>query len=99
MRIHVVRSGGIAGLRSEQSLDTSSLPEPLRDALAGLIERAAFFGLANEMRSRLPVMTQYRVRIEDDGRANEVCFDDACTDTALLELVERVAEATKAAAR
>jgi hypothetical protein len=95
----VVRSGGIAGLRSEAALDTQSLPEPVRAALAELVERAAFFGLAGELRtSRLPDMTQYRVRIEDDGRANEVCFDDACTDTALLELVERVAEAKKAVA-
>ena len=99
MRIHVVRSGGIAGLRSEVDLDTSSLPEPLSSALAGLVERASFFGLAEELRSRLPDVTQYRVRIEDDQRAHEVCFDDACSDETLLELMERITEATKAAAR
>jgi hypothetical protein len=93
-----VRSGGIAGLRSESSLDTSSLPEPLGAALSGLVERASFFGLAEELRSRLPDVTQYRVRIEDDDRAHEVCFDDACDDETLLELVERVAEASRAAA-
>ena len=98
LRIHVVRSGGIAGLRSELDLDTSQLPEPSRARLAELVESAAFFGLDAEQRSRLPDVTQYRVRIEDDGRANEVCFDDLCSDTTLLELVERVAEASKAAA-
>ena len=98
MRIHVVRSGGIAGLRSEQSLDTSLLPEPLRGQLFELVESAAFFGLAGEMRTRMPDMTQYRVRIEAEGREHEVCFDDACADTTLLELVERVGEAAKLAA-
>jgi len=97
VRIHVVQSGGIAGLRSEVDLDTSRLPEPLSTQLAGLVEGASFFGLAAELRSRLPDVIQYRVRVEDDGRAHEVCFDDACSDVALLELIERIAEASKAA--
>jgi len=74
------------------------LPEPLRSTLSVLVERASFFALAGELRSRMPDVTQYRVRIEDDDRAHEVIFDDACDDTTLLELVERVAEATRAAA-
>jgi hypothetical protein len=73
------------------------LPESLSTQLAGLVEGASFFGLAVELRSRLPDVIQYRVRVEDDGRAHEVCFDDACDDVTLLELVERITEASKAA--
>ncbi len=96
MRIHVVRSGGIAGLRSEHDLDTEQLPGADRERLADLVRSAAFFGLAPDRSSRLPDMILYRVRIEDHGRAHEVLFDDACDEPSLLELVERVAELAKA---
>lgn len=99
MRIHVVRSGGIAGLRSEHDLDTDRLPSAERDHLANLVQTVAFFGLAAERSSRLPDMIQYRVRIEEDGRAHEVTFDDGCGEPPLLELVDRVAELARAMPR
>ena len=98
MRIHVVRSGGIAGLRSEVDLDTTQLPDDAGSQIVHLVQSTSFFGLAAEMRSRLPDMTQYRVRIEHDGQAHEVAFDDGCNDTSLLELVERVSELARAGA-
>jgi hypothetical protein len=91
-----VRSGGIAGLRSEHDLDTEQLPSADRERLAGLVHAVAFFGLAPERSSRLPDMIQYRVRVEEAGRAHEVIFDDACGEPPLLELVERVAELARA---
>jgi hypothetical protein len=98
LRIHVVRSGGIAGLRSEVDLDTSQLPGDAGSQLVHLVQVTSFFGLATELRTKLPDMTQYRVRIEHDGQAHEVCFDDATSDTSLLELVERVSELARAGA-
>ena len=96
MRIRVVQSGGIAGLRSEHELDTDALPEEARQSLARLVQGAAFFGLSPAQVSKLPDMIQYRVRIEEGDRAHEVTFDDACNDAPLLELVERVTELAKA---
>jgi hypothetical protein len=96
LRIHVVRSGGIAGLRSEHDLDTDQLPGADRERLANLVHAVAFFALAQDRSSRLPDMIQYRVRIEDSGRAHEVVFDDACGEPPLLELVDTVAELARA---
>lgn len=95
MRIRVVQSGGLAGLRSEHELDTDSLPVAARERLESLVQGAAFF--AREARasgacSKLPDMIQYRVRIEEGARAHEVTFDDGCGETPLLELVEQVTE-------
>jgi hypothetical protein len=87
-----VRSGGIAGLRSEHDLDTERLPEDQRHRVAELLQGVSFFAMPSERRTQLPDMIQYRMRVEDQGHAHEVCFDDACEDTALLELVERVTE-------
>ncbi len=90
MRILVVQSGGIAGLRSEHELDTDVLPEETRRSLTQLVAGVAFFGLSPVRASKLPDMIHYRVRIEEDGRAHEVTFDDGCGEQPLLELVERV---------
>ena len=92
MRIRVVQSGGIAGLRSEHELDTDALPEEARQTLTQLVQGVAFFGLSPARVSKLPDMIQYRVRIEEGDRAHEVTFDDGCGDPPLLELVERVTE-------
>lgn len=96
MRILVVQSGGIAGLRSEHELDTDGLPVEAQQRLTQLVHGVAFFGLRPEQPSKLPDMIHYRVRIEEAGRAHEVTFDDACAATPLLELVERVTELAKA---
>lgn len=99
MRIHVVRSGGIAGLRSEHDLDTERLPAEAQRRLAQLVQGVAFFALEPRRSSHLPDMIQYRVRIEEGERAHEVQFDDGCGEPSLLELVERVAELARAASR
>ena len=96
MRIHVVQSGGRAGVRREHELDSDALPEEARQSLTRLVQGVAFFGLASARVSKLPDMIQYRVRIEEGGRAHEVTFDDASGDTSLLELVERVTELARA---
>ena len=96
MRIHVVQSGGLAGLRREHDLDTDALPEEARQSLTRLVQGVAFFGLASARVSKLPDMIQYRVRIEEGDRSHEVTFDDAIGDTSLLELVELVTELARA---
>jgi len=96
VRILVVQSGGLAGLRREHELDTDALPEEARQSLTRLVQGVAFFGLASARVSKLPDMIQYRVRIEEGGRAHEVTFDDASGDTSLLELVDRVTELARA---
>lgn len=96
MRIRVVQSGGIAGLRSEHELDTERLPGDAQQRLADLVRGVAFFSLSPRASSCLPDVMQYRVRIEDGERANEVTFDDGCPETSLLELVECVTELSRA---
>jgi len=96
VRIRVVQSGGIAGLRSEHELDTDQLPTESRERLAQLVAGVAFFALSPERASKLPDMIQYRVRIEEGTRAHEVTFDDGCGEPPLLELVECVTELARA---
>lgn len=107
MRIRVVQSGGIAGLRSEHELDTERLPGEAQQRVAALVQGVAFFGtgagsaagasapLPSPVASRMPDALQYRVRIVDGERMHEITFDDACSQTPLLELVEFVTALAK----
>lgn len=107
MRIRVVQSGGIAGLRSEHELDTEQLPGGAQQRVSDLVQGVAFFGapagssagasapLPSPAASRLPDALHYRVRIEDGERTHEITFDDACAQTPLLELVEFVTALAK----
>ncbi len=99
MRIRVVQSGGIAGLRSEHELDTERLPGGAQQRVRDLVQGVAFFGLAPALfaPAHMPDAHQYRVRIEDGARAHEVAFDDACQQIPLLELVEYVTQLAKTA--
>ncbi len=99
MRIHVVQSGGIAGLRSEHELDTDRLPDESRQHITQLVQGAAFFALEPRRSSHLPDMIQYRVRIDEGDRSHEVLFDDGCGELPLLELVERVTELARTVPR
>ena len=107
MRIRVVQSGGIAGLRSEHELDTEQLPGEAQQRLTELVQGVAFFGaptgaavgtsapLPSPTASRMPDVLQYRVRIQDGERTHEITFDDACAQSPLLELVECVTALAK----
>jgi len=98
VRIRVVQSGGLAGLRSELELDTDSLPSDTRAGLESLVHGSEFFATRDRagLCSKLPDMIEYKVRIEEGSRAHEVTFDDGCGVAPLLELVDRVNELARA---
>ncbi|TMQ68337.1 MAG: hypothetical protein E6K81_16640 [Candidatus Eisenbacteria bacterium] len=89
MRIRIVQSGGLAGLRLERVVETERLPDAGREALEGLVRTSAFFELPERRVSGLPDVIQYRVRVEASGRAHEVTFDDETASGALRDLVTR----------
>ena len=89
MRIRVVQSGGVAGLRREFAVETEGLPGAARDALERSVEAAAFFELPARHLSGHPDVIQYRIRVERPGRAHEVTIDDETASEALRALVSQ----------
>ena len=89
MRIRIVQSGGLAGLRRERVVETERLPDAGRETLEGLVRTAAFFELPARSVSSLPDVIQYRVRVEWSGRSHEVTFDDETASQPLRDLVTR----------
>lgn len=93
MRIRVVESGGLAGLRRERVVETDRLPRERRNVLEELIATATFFALPARLVSGLPDVIQYRVEVRDAARAHVVAFDDECGNEDLRSLVACVFEA------
>ncbi len=90
MRIHVVRSGGFAGLRRERAVETGELGPEERAELERLVAEVRFFDLPARVTSGLPDVMQYRVRIDVEGREHEVVVDDQTATGALAALLARV---------
>ena len=89
MRIRIVQSGGLAGLRRERIVETERLPEGGREVLEDLVRTCAFFDLPKRSVSGLPDVIQYRVCVEWSGRSHEVTFDDETASERLRDLVAR----------
>lgn len=90
MRIRLVRTGGIAGLRRAAEVDTETL-EPSRAAqLRRLVEAASLRGIvpASEKRARGPDRFRYTLTIEENGRERTVEFVEEEAPESVHRLVE-----------
>ena len=92
MRITVVQSGGVAGLRRESIVDTKDLPAVARDHVEGLIDRVRFFDLPHRAVRGDPDVIQYRVHVERSGKSHEIVFDDVTATPELNAIVGHVFE-------
>ncbi len=92
MRIRVVRSGGLAGLRRDRAVDTERLSDLQRVEVERLVIEARFFDLPARATSGLPDVILYRVRVEMASRAHEVTTDDRTAAEPLLTLAAWVLE-------
>src|SRR2546425_12984970 len=90
MRIRVVRSGGLAGLRSERDVDTAALPPGLATQLEDRLRLLNFFELPPKQVRGMPDAIMYRVRADDFAGAHAVTFDDDARNAGLRELAELV---------
>jgi len=87
MRIELVQSGGLAGLRIERVVETRALPDAARDALEARVQEARFFELPARAILGMPDMIQYRVRVEDSDARHEIVFDDGTASETLRALI------------
>ena len=92
MKIRIVQSGGLAGLRREHVVETDRLPEAGRVAIEALVHTSTFFDLPTRQTSGLPDVIRYRVSVELSGRTHEVTFDDTTASEPLRDLVSRAFE-------
>ncbi len=90
MRISLVRSGGLAGIRREAKVDTASLGSGRAEELHRLVEAADLAKLSEPTIStaRSADRFHYTLTVEDGARRHTVTFAEEQTPEKLLPLVE-----------
>lgn len=89
MNIHFERSGGFAGLRATQDVDSTDLSPQERSELDRLVEAAHFFDLPADVRAAKPGADrfQYKLTMKDGSREHTVGIDEAATPESLRPLL------------
>ncbi|MGI0010998.1 MAG: protealysin inhibitor emfourin [Nitrosopumilaceae archaeon] len=74
MKIHFERSGGFAGIRTELTLDTDSLPTTEAHNLQRMVENSKFFDIPAKLLqpTKGADYFQYKITVEKDGQKHTV---------------------------
>lgn len=88
MRISLVRSGGLAGIRREARVDTASLDEERAQELHRLVEAAELGKVSEPTISTARDRFHYTLTVEDGARQHTVTFAEEQTPEKLRPLVE-----------
>lgn len=92
MRVHLVRTGGFAGMRVEREVDSASLTDPEHSELQRLVESANLQNLPAVMRADEPGADrfQYDVTVDQDGQSHSVRLDEAAVPENVRPLLKWV---------
>jgi len=91
MRISLVRSGGVAGMRREVKVDTAHMTPRAAEELARLVRHAPAPQAETSAGSRgAPDRFRYTLAVEDGEQKCAWTFDEEKTPEALRPLVEAV---------
>jgi hypothetical protein len=96
MRISLVRSGGVAGMRRETTIDTSELAPILAQEFHRLVESADLPGLVEPaIRPKTePDRFRYTLTVEDGARRHAVTFEEHRVPEPLQPLVAALQRGT-----
>jgi hypothetical protein len=92
VRVELIRSGGLAGLRHATAVDSEKLPEEEARQLRALVDRADVEGLAQRspLRGRGADRFQYDVVVSDGGDRYEVTASEDGATAELRALIDWV---------
>ena len=89
MRIDVVRTGGVAGVRRASSIASDTLPEHDTRELTRLVEASRFFDLPGRIEHADSGGDRfgYAITIDDGSRSHTVEVDESAVPAALRPLI------------
>ncbi len=94
MRISLVRSGGVAGMRLEATVDTSVLDKDTAERFHSLVQAADLPRLSEptiRVKSE-PDRFRYTLTVDDEGRQHSITFEERRIPEAVQPLIEAVWE-------
>lgn len=94
MKIHLIRSGGVAGMRREVTVDTAMLDASRAEEIHEVVETAERSGLFRETSVRHSSSHRdtfrYRLTIEDGKGKREVQFSQESASSSAASVVDAV---------
>ncbi len=100
MRIHFVRTGGFAGMRLANTIDSEELPEEEVQALVSELDSAHFFELPPSLSGDMGGADrfQYEITVEDGRQTHTIAAGESALPgnvQPLVEHLERLARTTR----
>ncbi len=97
MLIHLVRSGGFAGIRTEVTLDTESLPADEAKKIKEMLDSANFFNLPAKFAApkRGADYFQYKITAKIDEKEHTVELNDTQIPEELRSLLQSLMKYAK----
>jgi hypothetical protein len=90
MIIHIERSGGVAGITFQKTINSESLPPKKVENLQTIIEKTDFFNLTSEVTTTdTRDSFQYTITIEHDSQSHSVTFDEKSLPKMLQSLIKK----------
>jgi hypothetical protein len=91
VRIHVVRTGGFAGIAMRAEVDTTRLEPAEAETFVRQVAEAGFFNLPAKIETQEGGYDrfQYEIKVEDAGRSHTVACGEGGMDEKLSALVRQ----------
>ena len=89
MKVHLKRTGGIAGICQEWKVDTSMIPPDKQLELKTLLEVARFFFLPSEINPDPGVRDAfyYEMSVECAEKTQNICFSDSTASEIMQKVI------------
>jgi hypothetical protein len=89
MKISLVRTGGVGGIRRQITLDTSELPKKEEKQLRNMIATASFYELPEKIRSTESGADRfcYQIGVEEGDSCKSVWVEETAVPESLLPLL------------
>jgi hypothetical protein len=98
MKIRIVRTGGVGGMRREAAVDTDRVDADCAARLRSLLDlarRAGVFEASSSAAAKTPDRFRYHLTVEDEHGCREARFTEEAASQSALQLVETVWNASE----
>ena len=97
MRLKLRKTGGIAGLKVNEEVDSEKLPEAQAKKMKEMVARTDLFNQPSKPTGKsTPDQFQYEISVDDGGKTHSFVTNESSASDDLLDLIDWVNGAARA---